>query len=227
MTRRRYDGCKTGDDLRVTTGPGRYQLDIPTGGCDACFAPEPTIRQQMWGATLNDTFTKTDVESYLLNINRTTTRTVCNQYDPSGNEVNNAAKQSTKSVTKECSFPQTNSRLVDPPCNNRAVGWNRWEWLCDNPQDNVMVPFDNLLTTRLQKRDAHRPCIPKPAVATALPAPMENEMGMMFDSVDSTRMGDLLGRQVPQLSAYPAPTAEDMGGLNGYDYSATLPSGPF
>jgi hypothetical protein len=44
MNRRTYDGCKTSDDLRVTTGPGRYQLDPPPMYCDATYAPEPTTR---------------------------------------------------------------------------------------------------------------------------------------------------------------------------------------
>ena len=226
MTRRRYDGCKTGDDLRLTTGPGRYQLDVPTGGCDACFVPQPTIRQQKWGATLNDTYTKTDVESDLLNINRPTTRTVCNQYEPTKNDVNRTAVQSVKSVAKECSFPQTHTRLVDPPCNNRAVGYNRFEWLCDNPQDTVMIPFDNLVTTRLQKRDEHRPCIPKPITATGLP-PEARDDGTMFDAADSTRMGDLLGRVAPGLQTYPERAKTDGAwNVGGYD-ADSIPSGPF
>ncbi len=178
MNRRTYDGCKTGDDLRVTTGPGRYQLDVPPQYCNACFAPEPTTRQQRWGASLNQEFMKTDVESDLLNINRPTTRTVCDQYNPETNQMNSAAKENVK----ECSFPQTFSRLVDPPCNNRAVGWNRWEWLCDNPQESVMLPFDNQVSTRLQKRDQHRPCIPVPQNPDALlPAPSSFETNALLN----------------------------------------------
>lgn len=184
MNRRTYDGCKTGDDLRVTTGPGRYQLDMPPQYCDACYAPEPTVRQQKWGAALNQGFQKTDVESDLLNLNRPTTRTVCDQYNPDQNKVNAAAKESAK----ECSFPQTFSRLVDPPCNNRAVGWNRWEWLCDNPQGAVMLPFDNQVATRLQKRDQHRPCIPVPQKPDALlPAPVSYETQALFEEEDALK----------------------------------------
>lgn len=175
MNRRRYDGCKTSDDLRVTSGPGRYQLDEPNKYCDACFAPEPTIRQQKWGASLNSKFIKTDVESDLFNINRPTTKTVCNQYNPTKNDINNSGTE----MTKECSFPQTFTRLVDPPCTLRSTGWNRWEYLCDNPQETVMVPFDNLITTRLQQKDQFRPCIPKPQDPTALlPAPRESNFIM-------------------------------------------------
>ena len=176
FTRRQYDGCKTNDDLRVTTGPGRYQIDTPPQYCNASFAPEPTIRQQRWGASLNGSFVKTDVESDLLNINRPTTKTICSQYDPGTDEVN----QGGRTDMKEQSFPQTFSRLVDPPSTGRAVGWNRWEWLCENPQESVMMPFDWAITTRLSAKDAFRPCIPTPIGPAALlpaPTPFEPKTG--------------------------------------------------
>ena len=87
--RRMYDGCKTTDDLRVTTGPGRYQLDAPPQYCNATYAPEPTTILQKWGDAQNASFIKTDVESDLFNINRPTTKTICNQYDPAKNTMNN------------------------------------------------------------------------------------------------------------------------------------------
>ncbi len=223
MNRRTYDGCKTSDDLRVTTGPGRYQMDIPQQSCDACFAPEPTVRQQMWGASLNQGFMKTDVESDLFNINRPTTRTVCDHYNPDTNKMNAAGVKSVK----ECSFPQTHSRLVDPPCNNRAVGWNRWEWLCDNPQESVMLPFDNLVTTRLQKKDQFRPCIPVPQDASAmLPAPESfDKLGQYMG--DETGMGQLVGGLQGAMQQFnPAQGMMEFGGdFTGYD-EKSLPSGP-
>ncbi len=198
MNRRKYDGCKTTDDLRVTTGPGRYQLDEPNKYCDACFVTEPTMRQQKWGASLNSKFTKTDVESDLFNINRPTTKTSCNLYNPMKNDVNAAAPESVK----ECSFPQTFTRLVDPPCTLRSTGWNRWEWLCDNPQETVMVPFDNLITTRLQQKDQFRPCIPKPQDPNALlPAPTHGNFAMQFDEIGEKGLADL--SQIVQQMNFP------------------------
>jgi hypothetical protein len=209
MNRRKYDGCKTGDDLRVTTGPGRYQLNVPVGYCDASFAPEPTVRQQKWGASLNAQYTKTDVESDLLNLNRPTTKATCNQYNPQSNRMNSA---STETV-KESSFPQTHTRLVDPPCTGRASGWNRWEWLCDNPQDNVMVPFDNMVTTRLQQKDQFRPCIPTPVDPSALlPAPRAHETGSPFQDADEHSLAAAVAGMMQQFprgadSIPAAPTA--------------------
>jgi hypothetical protein len=182
MNRRTYDTCKSTDDLRLTTGPGRYQLGAPQQYCDACYAPEPTIRQQKWGATLNSSYTKTDVESDLFNINRPNSKAICNQYNPATNKMNATAGSST---TKDCEFPQTHSRLVDPPCTLRSSGFNRWEWLCQNPQEGVMIPFDNLVTTRLAFKDSYRPCIPKPINSdNVLPAPSANDPSL-YGNLDS------------------------------------------
>ena len=180
FNRRRYDGCTTSDDMRIQTGPGRYQLDAPPQYCNACFAPEPTIHQQKWGASLNAQYIKTDVESDLFNINRPTTRTVCDQYNPETDLINKGGL----SRPQECSFPQTHSRLVDPPCTLRGSGWNRWEWLCDNPQEGAMVPFDNLITTRLQQKDQFRPCIPIPIDSKQiLPEPNAYDNGLSYEGL--------------------------------------------
>jgi hypothetical protein len=168
--------------MRIQTGPGRYQLDAPPQYCDACFAPEPTIHQQKWGASLNSKFIKTDVESDLFNINRPTTRTVCDQYNPEKDEMNQAGFVRPK----ECSFPQTHSRLIDPPCTLRSSGWNRWEWLCENPQEGAMMPFDHLITTRLQQKDQFRPCIPIPIDSTkVLPTPASFELDLPYQGLQT------------------------------------------
>ena len=102
-TRPRTDDCHITDDARLTTGPGRYILEAPNGYANAAFVPEPTTRQQKWGAAQVESYIKTDVESDLFNINRGTTREVCGLYDPNDNRMNSANKK----AIKEASFPQT------------------------------------------------------------------------------------------------------------------------
>jgi hypothetical protein len=168
-TRPKADDCHITDDARLTTGPGRYILEAPSGYANASFVPEPTTRQQKWGAAQVETFTKTDVESDLWNINRGTTREICGLYDPNDNRMNSASKK----TIKEASFPQTHARLNDPPCTLRGSGWNRFEWLCQNPQERAMMPFDWFIPGRILHKDAHRPCIPTPISAKpVLPAPL-------------------------------------------------------
>ena len=210
-SRRLYDGCKTSDDLRVTTGPGRYQLDAPPQYCNAAYAPEPTVRLQKWGAAQNAGYMKTDVESDLFNINRPTTKNVCGNYDPKSNKINAV----NVTPAKEESFPNTFSRLVDPPCTLRGSGVNRWEWLCENPQENVMIPFDWAVTTRLQSKDQFRPCIPKPIDSAAIvPAPSayDGPGSSRFEGLDTSALSELnasISRAVAQyprgLDVLPAP----------------------
>lgn len=198
--RRLYDGCKSTDDLRVTTGPGRYQLDAPPKYCNATYVPEPTTRQQKWGASMNNGYIKTDVESDLFNINRPNSKAVCNQYDPTNNKVNAAGVK----PVKEESFPQTFSRLVDPPCNLRASGWNRWEWLCQNPQEGVMMPFDNQVTTRLQSKDQFRPCIPHPIESDAIiPAPSPYEPQLGFEGLQTGALADVNAAMSRAMNSFP------------------------
>jgi len=172
FNRQRYDTIHTIDDMRVTTGPGRYSLADPgLTNMAACLAPEPTIRAQKWAATpINNSFIRTDVESDLFNIDRPGSRVIGHQYNPHKNKVNEAKT----TAPKECDFPQTYSRLVDPPCTGRGVGWNRFEYLCQNPQEHVMMPFDWLVLSKLQSKDASRlgrcaaPIKPPPGPGSAI-----------------------------------------------------------
>lgn len=200
-SRRLYDGCKTTDDMRVTTGPGRYQLDAPPQYCNATFAPEPTVRLQKWGAAQNSQYMKTDVESDLLNINRPTTKNVCGNYDPAKDKMN----ATPPTPVKEESFPNTFSRLVDPPCTLRSSGWNRWEWLCENPQEGAMFPFDWNVTTRLQQKDQFRPCIPKPIESSALvPAPSAYDESVgKFEGLDTSKLSEIGASLERSLNAFP------------------------
>jgi len=182
MNRRKYDGCTTGDDMRVSTGPGRWALDAPPMYCNATYAPEPTTILQKWGDAQNAQFMKTDVESDLFNIDRPTTKEVCDQYNPSNNVMN---KSDLKPV-KEQSFPQTHTRLSDPPCTLRSSGWNRWEYLCQNPQEKAMMPFDWEISTRLQQKDGFRPCIPTPSgFSEILPAPTAFDATQQFQGLET------------------------------------------
>lgn len=205
-TRNRADDCHITDDTRVTTGPGRYVLEAPNGYCNATFAPEPTVRVQRWGDAQVDTYIKTDVESDLFNINRGPVREICGQYNPNNNRMNTASKR----AIKEASFPQTHTRLNDPPCTGRDTGWNRFEWLCQNPQDNVMMPFDWYVPGRLLHKDAHRPCIPTPmSTEPVLPAPLHlspsvvdvpGAYGTTMSNATSLSIGEFPARVLPQNS---------------------------
>jgi hypothetical protein len=156
MTRYKYDIGKMVENNDIATGPGRYRLGVPNAYGNAAFVPDATIRMQKWGAAHDMSSTKTDVESDLWNISRPTTKSACGQYDP----AQGAARHLTP--MPETAFPRVYERLVDPPCTLRGTGWNRWEWLCQNPQDVALIPFENLVNTQQFQKDVYAPQIAKP-----------------------------------------------------------------
>jgi hypothetical protein len=151
MTRYKYDTGKMVENNEISTGPGRYRLGVPNAYGNAVFVPDVTTRMQKWGAAHDMSSTKTDVESDLRNLARPPTRAVCGQYDPT--------REAPRTLTAmpEAEFPQTFARLVDPPCTLRGTGWNRWEWLCQNPQENVMMPFEWNTDSRHAVKDGYSP----------------------------------------------------------------------
>lgn len=149
MTRYKHDASKMVENNEISTGPGRWALGVPNAYGNAAFVPTATTINQRWGASHVMTSTKTDVESDLKNVSRPTSRTTCGQYHPDQGRA--LATQLTP--MPEVDVPQTASHLVDPPCTLRGTGINRWAWLCQNPQETVMVPFEHLVDSRHASKD--------------------------------------------------------------------------
>ena len=147
MTRYKHDTAKMAENNDISTGPGRWALGVPNAYGNAAYVPNVTTINQKWGAAHDMSSTKTDVESDLRNLARPTVRTTCGQYQP-------GEKVRTLTAMPEVEIPQTSSHLVDPPCTLRGTGINRWAWLCENPQENVMVPFEHLVDSRHSSKDA-------------------------------------------------------------------------
>jgi len=161
MTRYRHDVGKMVENNEISTGPGRWALGVPNAYGNAAFVAAATTINQKWGASHDMTSTKTDVESDLKNLGRPTVRTTCGQYHPE----QGAAVAARLTAMPETDFPQTATHLVDPPCTLRGTGVNRWQWLCENPQEKVMVPFEYLIDSRHAAKDA---------VYNAMDKPLEN-----------------------------------------------------
>ena len=158
MTRYKHDIAKMSENNDISTGPGRWALGVPNAYGNAAYVPTVTTINQKWGASHIMSSTKTDVESDLTNRGRPTVRTTCGQYQPEQGEA--LAAQLTP--MPETVFPQTSSHLVDPPCTLRGTGINRWQWLSENPQENVFVPFEHLVDSRHANKDAFYHAMDKP-----------------------------------------------------------------
>ena len=70
-----------------------------------------------------------------------------------------------------CHFNVEDTRQSNPPETLRGTGWNRFQPLCLNPQEQVLFPAQYQIPTRLVVKDNHRPCVPTPAVNNMLPKP--------------------------------------------------------
>lgn len=169
-----YDTCAYKHTLSESTGPGEYMVSTPNH-CSPCFVPSPWIRVDGFGGSICPK-ELIDVDSELLGITRKQSKYPGENFLPKDKPFCNVQH------LRECNeLDAETTRLSNPPCTLRCRGWNRWEWLCKDPQDNVEVPFDNLINNRLIVKDAHRPNIPKPLDQTlALPDPSSQPEAPLF-----------------------------------------------
>ena len=158
-----YDTCSYKQALSESVGPCEYQLGMPFISCEDCFSNDPQLILQRMGASVAKNMPMIDVDSELMNINRKLSNCSSNEFIPKFDK-NGEIDNTIESVHfKDCSIPtRENTRLSNPPATLRGTGWNRWEWLCENPQKRSLVPFDYNINNRLVTKDNHRPIVPKP-----------------------------------------------------------------
>ena len=204
FNRLHYDNCSYEQTLLESEGPGSYKLLTPHNVDQLCMADDPYIRAQYMGAKHVPGTPLIDVDSELMNITRPASQCPTEKYIPhqSGTGMCSAPNShsmgpSTDTIPplnhegfkngnhmnfSNCFKPTESTRLSNPPCTLRGTGWNRWEWLCQNPQDRVEVPFDHMIDSVLMAKDNHRPLLPKPmdqtaALPTALNQPICETLG--------------------------------------------------
>lgn len=192
FNRLNYDACTYVHNLRQSIGSADYQLGTPIPHCQPCFANDPSLRLGVGnaGATCKNK-PLVDVDSELHGITRPATNCPTQKFIPN-------APYCELTPVKDCrdAMPAEDTRLSNPSCTLRGTGWNRWEWLCQNPQDKVFVPFDYNVNNRLVVKDNHRPCIPDPLdQSLALPP------SVMSDQMVSYKMEDCgkIANNVPSV----------------------------
>ena len=183
FNRLNYDMCQYKQSVYESTGPGNYMLGTPSTGCDYCYPTPPTVRLQKGGDSIDRRQPLIDTDSELQN--RFQPASKCPEHNlyrngrvpksakkirpglREGFENPTAAphtKASADGLTHwpDCFQHTIESRHLDPASNLRGTGFDRWEWLCFNPQEKALVPFDYNVANRIVVKDNHRPCIPKP-----------------------------------------------------------------
>lgn len=169
-SRARYDDCTYKHRLSETIGPGEYMTQTPIS-CDNCAYYAPGINMNGKGVALCDQLT--DVDSELMGITRRYSQCPADKYLPN---VSNYCD--VNASFKECIDLVPEPTLIsNPKCTNKETTVNRWEWLCKNPQDNALAPFDFLINNRLIVKDNHRPLIEIPIDQTiSLPPECNNHV---------------------------------------------------
>ena len=159
----RYDAGAYQTDLRQSVGPGQYVLEPLVPHCRPCLAGDTRLQQGTAGTSTCQSQSFVDVESDLHNLNRRAT------LDPSGMYRGNggpplvcgsgagAAHSQLVGAAACDGIPTVDTRLANPPCTLRGTGWNRWEWLCRDPQERALMPFDFNVDTSIVVKDNHRP----------------------------------------------------------------------
>lgn len=159
FSRLNYDSCTYQHNLKQSVGAADYQLNTPRLECESCFGYDPvTHRNPRNGVSICSNKPLIDVDSELKTITRKASNCPTDKYIPSDEDF-----------CKLRHFPDCANgiqsevtRISNPPCTLRSTGWNRWEWLCQDPQAKALVPFDFNISYRTIVKDNHRPCIPKP-----------------------------------------------------------------
>ena len=156
FTRFHDDPCRINKQLQESTDPGRYMLNVPGNGDKPYYIEDPYIRIQGWGANLR---TNTiNLESNLKGLNQPLSRD-CLQ--------NNYLKTAVNS--SPISYPSTQpsfveqSRVTHPAWTYRDLEQTNWYYPQLNPQENVCLPFQNNLSTRILEKNnyvAKIPCLP-------------------------------------------------------------------
>jgi len=153
FTRFHDDPLRIQKQLQESSGPGRYILNVPGNGDKPCFMDDPYIRLQKWGGNLHTNFTNLESNLIGLSVNK--------QNKNNRDNINLNQYNSNYIDNKEIKYPNCNpftlqSRVTNPAWLYRDLEQVNWNILPLNPQENICIPFQNNLNTRLLERDYFR-----------------------------------------------------------------------
>lgn len=180
----RYDTGAYATDLKQSVGPGHYML-ATYGGLSHCDACMPQDTSTVAGASVVPQYPGgiiVDVESDLHNLTRKATRNPSGMYRGDGGPPGSPLLAKTSALLPPAckQIAAVDTRLSTPSCTLRGTGWNRWEWLCQDPQDSAIRPFTAYVNTGILIKDNHRPHLATPIDPTlALPPSASSDCSPM------------------------------------------------
>jgi hypothetical protein len=185
-----------GHDIRQSIGPGNYMVDRPRPDCQRCFVSDPTVRLGAPSLSMCDNKKLVDLDSELMGITRKASKCPTKQYLPGKKDYCHLRElKDCKTVASE------DTRLSNPPCTLRGGenGFNRWEWLCMDPQRAALKPFRSGISNRIVVKDNHRPCIDRPMDPSALPPQVPAKTPSWCSDVADVRVPNLSWKPCDEL----------------------------
>tara|TARA_Y100000996_G_scaffold232168_1_gene182728 strand:- start:68 stop:565 length:498 start_codon:yes stop_codon:yes gene_type:complete len=146
FTRFHDDPCRVEKNLQESTGAGRYMLNVPGNGSKPCFMEDPYIRLQQWGANLMTN--PVDLDSKLRGLTTNLNRDCITDND----NVTNLSQSQTVNYPV-CNPTTEQPRATHPAWTARDLEQVNWYTLPQDPQKNVLIPFENNVDTRMMERD--------------------------------------------------------------------------
>lgn len=221
----KYDDSAYDQLLRESIGTLKYQMNTPQ--MSQCFIEDPNIMMQKGGVSVDRTKQMIDIDSELMGITRKLSHDPKTKYIPKMDKEGNICSETKKINYDPCNNITTEpTRLSNPSYNLRGTGWNRWEWLCQNPQDKLDIEFPTNINTNILSRDSHRPLVPIPGSSiNSLPKESLNEKGKDVYSFDEVPTGpvsvDFKKEPIPERVSY-----NEWQPNNILDEEAQVPTGP-
>ena len=155
FTRFHDDPCRIKKQMQESTDVGRWILNVPGQGSKPYYMDDPHIRMQQWGANLRTN--SVNIDSDLRGLTRKQNRDCIGQND----------YQLTSVPSSNVDYPESNatteqSRAIMPAWTARDLEQTQWGILPLDPQENVCIPFQQNLNTRIIQKDgfvAKPPCV--------------------------------------------------------------------
>lgn len=143
-----------------------YMLGTPANDvgpeCTRDISADPFLRFQGWGPNTCAPGKAVDDGSELWGLNYKASKCSADQYTPGKYSAKGACAVAGTGNPRACAAPTESTRLSNGPCTLRGTGWNRWEWLCYDPQDKALVPFEWNVSYRTVVKDNHTPILEAP-----------------------------------------------------------------
>jgi hypothetical protein len=153
--------------LSESVGPGSYFLETPHA-CASKFVTDGRFSSQGHLASVCQDVPLVDVDSELLGITRKLGSCPESKYKP-GSTPFCKLKHLEVDERLNNQFSSEDCRQSNPACTLRGTGWNRWEWLCQDPQQQATEPFERVVNYRTIVKDNHRPCLATPIMDRVAP----------------------------------------------------------